>query len=153
MPLTDDPAPTAAPARQSMASPFEDLRSAVLRELREGTGDPGLELDEGDTVDVRIGDLQLFVWVRAKPRSVRVWCGVAKPIDVTPAVHALMNETNNYLSFARIYSYRDAVFLSVDVQGEPFCAEHLRSAIIGIASLAPELRKRFRQQAPAPPEA
>jgi hypothetical protein len=135
------PAPTAPPEDDG----FARLRRSVIEELREGTGNPALELDQGDTADVQLGEVQVFVWARPRPLSVRVWCGVAKPIDVTPGVHALMNAVNNELAFARIYSYRDAIFLTVDVPAEPFRAEHLRQAIIGLASLAPELRQRFHR--------
>jgi hypothetical protein len=135
MPLPDPPSPPASPEQA-----FAHLRKAVIEELREGTGNPALDLDDSDSVDLQLGDVQLVVWVRNEPLSVRVWCGLAKPVDLTPEVGAFLNDANNELTFARVYSYRDAIFLTVDVQAEPFSTAHLRQAVIGIASLTPQLR-------------
>jgi hypothetical protein len=123
------------------------LLGRVLAELRRGTGDPSLDLDDDGDAAIAVGAggaVKGFVRVLPEPLAVRAWCVLARDVEPTRELLARVHALNADLALGRIVVADRAVFLAFDVPGAPFRVEHLKTALRGLAAVAPELGPALR---------
>jgi len=139
----EEPAP---PPERPREGTVEELRKLVLKAIREGSGNAGLELDEDGDIALRFGSAAVYVRVLGAPPFVRMFSPVLEGVEADDRLLGRLNELNRDTRFARFLAVEGRVFVSVDVPAVPFVAEHVSDAFVQLGSLADEMSGTLQKE-------
>jgi hypothetical protein len=118
---------------------YREARAAVLRAIREASGQNDLEMNDEGRITVQRGDVLLHVHVVETPRFVRVCTPVLRDVTLDEAVLRRLNELNQGATLVRVLASDSAIWVSADVFAHPLVPRHVVHACGVVADLASEL--------------
>jgi hypothetical protein len=154
----EEPAP---PPEKPREDSVEGLRKLVLKAIREGSGNAGLEPCEDGDLSLRFGSAAVFVRVLDAPRCVRMFSPVLEDVEADDRLLDRLNELNAEIRFARFFVVEGRVIVATETLVAPFVAEHVSQAYLQLGGFADEiggtLQKEFWgrrafEEAPEEPE-
>ncbi len=132
--------------RASRGQTYRGARAAVLRAIREASGQNDLEMNDAGRITVQRGDVALHVHVVEDPRFVRVCTPVLRDVTVDDAVLRRLNELNQGATLVRVLASDRAIWVSADVFADPLVPRHVIHACGIVGDLASELRDELESE-------
>jgi hypothetical protein len=140
----EEPAP---PPEKPHEETVEELRTLVLKAIREGSGNPDLKCAENGDMGVRCGSAAVYVRVLDGPPCVRMFSPVLENVEENDRLLDRLNELNFEMRLARFFVTEGRVIVAGEMFVAPFVAEHVKRACVVMGSLADEfggtLQKEF----------
>ena len=140
----EEPAP---PPEKPREDAVQDLRTLVLKAIREGSGNADLEFTPDGDVALRFGSAAVFVRVLDDPLCVRLFSPVLEDVEADDRLLDRLNELNASMRLARFFVVEGRVIVAAELFVAPFVAEHVKRACVVLGSLADEfggmLQKEF----------
>ena len=134
--MREEPTPPPEKPREDMV---EELRTLVLKAIREGSGNPGLEFSECGDLSLRFGSAAVFVRVLDGPPCVRMFSPVLEDVGADGRLLERLNELNAEIRFARFFAVEGRVIVAAEMFVAPFVAEHVARACLQVGTLADEI--------------
>jgi len=134
--MREEPAPPPAKPRENTV---EELRTLVLKAIREGSGNAGLEFSEGGDLSQRFGSAAVFVRVLDGPPCVGMFSPVLEDVGADGRLLERLNELNAEIRFARFFAVEGRVIVAAEMFVAPFVAEHVTRACSHMGTLADEI--------------
>jgi hypothetical protein len=132
----EEPAPPPETPREDTV---EELRRLVLKAIREGSGNAGLEPCEDGDLSLRFGSAAVFVRVLDGPLCVRMFSPVLEDVEADDRLLDRLNELNAEIRFARFFVVEGRLIVAAETPVAPFVAEHVSRASLQLGSFADEI--------------
>jgi hypothetical protein len=120
----------------SSAETAETLRSKVLQTIRNGSGNPDLDVGEDMDLPVRFNSALVMVRIVGDPPFVSIFSPVLAKLAGMEHLRDRLNELNAKVRFARLFELEGTIYAAVEVFGHPFVAEHVANACKILGELA-----------------
>jgi hypothetical protein len=111
-----------------------------------------LQYDQDGEIPMRIGASPGWARLVEQPLLVKLYCLVARDVEITEALLRRIHEINAEWFVARLILAGRNVYAAGDFVAEPFCIEHFTSCCSALLAMEKEHGEELRSKGAAAPE-
>ncbi len=128
-----------------------EARAKLLAAVRVFSANNSLQYDEDGEIPMRIGGSPGWARLVEQPLLVKLYCLVARDVEVTDALLRRIHEINTEWFVARLILAGRNVYAVADFPADPFCIEHFTSCCAALLAIEREHGDEVRSSIAAAP--